>query len=48
MTPDGVLTIPDKNRGNDAHQPLFLDSDLNGPDDMGDWWLDLGRIDLPA
>lgn len=47
MTPDGVLAKPDAIRGNDDNRPMFIDCDLNDQGDMGDWWLDLGCIDLP-
>ncbi|HVL12626.1 MAG TPA: hypothetical protein VM529_08680 [Gemmata sp.] len=33
----------------DEGRPRFLDDAFNDrPDDLGDWWLDLGRVDLPA
>ncbi|HSQ54585.1 MAG TPA: hypothetical protein VLM40_02485 [Gemmata sp.] len=29
-------------------RPRFLDDDFNvRNDDLGDWWLDLGSVDLP-
>ena len=48
MTPDGALLNSDNKPGNDDIRPVFLNGDYNSPDDMGDWWLDLGHIDLPA
>jgi len=27
--------------------PRFLNAAYDGPDDLGDWWLDLGSVDLP-
>jgi hypothetical protein len=33
----------------DDGRPRFLDDEFNArADDLGDWWLDLGRVDLPA
>jgi hypothetical protein len=48
MTADAARTDAVLSQGPDALRPLFLDADFNAPDDMGDWWLDLGRVDLPA
>lgn len=48
MTPDGALLNTDNLKGNDGDRPMFLNGDYNAPDDMGDWWLDLGHIDLSA
>jgi len=48
MIPDGPLTDRDGPQKPDDTRPVFLNTDFNAPDDMGDWWLDLGRVDLPA
>jgi hypothetical protein len=33
----------------DDGRPHFLDDAIDArADDLGDWWLDLGRVDLPA
>lgn len=31
----------------DDSYPCFIDALLTGSDDLGDWWLDLGGVDLP-
>lgn len=31
---------------NDDGRPHFVDAIYNSPDDLGDWWLDLGCVDL--
>jgi hypothetical protein len=31
----------------DDGYPRFLNTAYDGPDDLGDWWLDLGSVDLP-
>ena len=48
MTPDGFLSDRDGPPAPDDARPLFLNGDFNAPDDMGDWWLDIGLLDLPA
>ena len=48
MTPDGALLNPDDPRETDDFGPVFVNDDFNARDDLGPWWLDLGRIDLPA
>jgi hypothetical protein len=48
MTPDGALFSPDSLRETDDIRPVFVNGDYNHPGDLGDWWLDLGHIDLPA
>ena len=48
MTPDGALTNPKGMHDFDEIRPVFVNGDFNAVDDMGDWWLDLGHIDLPA
>ena len=33
----------------DDGRPRFLDDEFNArADDLADWWLDLGRVDLPT
>lgn len=32
----------------DRKPRFFLDASIDKPDDLGDWWLDLGTVDLPA
>ena len=48
MTPDGALTNPVGMHDSDEIGPVFVNDVFNAPDDAGDWWLDLGHIDLPA
>lgn len=48
MTPDGALLNPGEPHDPSDIRPVFVNSDFNALDDMGDWWLDLGHIDLPA
>ena len=51
MTPDGALLNRDGRHDSDEIRPVFVNDDLNAPDDMGDWWLDLGHLgplELPA
>jgi hypothetical protein len=48
MTPDGALTSPTGPHDSNENRPVFVNGDLNALGDMGDWWLDLGHIDLPA
>jgi len=48
MTPDGILSDRNYPQKPDDDRPVFVNTDFNAPDDMGDWWLDLGHIDLPA
>jgi len=48
MTPDGALISPTEPHDSHDIRPVFVNSDFNAPTDLGDWWLDLGHIDLPA
>ena len=48
MTPDGALLNSGEPHDLNDIGPVFINSDFNGPGDLGDWWLDLGHIDLPA
>jgi hypothetical protein len=32
----------------DAGLPCFVDTFDTGSDDLGDWWLDLGSVDLTS
>jgi hypothetical protein len=42
-TPDQTQPI----QADDTRPRFFLDDSFN-PDTDGDWWLDLGRVDLPG
>ena len=43
MTPDGALVSPENPRDSREIGPVFVNAEFNAPNDMGDWWLDLGH-----
>ena len=45
MTPDAAILSADVNARPADVRPQFVDDAFNGD---GDWWLDLGGVDLPA
>jgi hypothetical protein len=48
MIPTSPLLTPDESLDSREIGPVFVNDRLNTPGDVGDWWLDLGYIDLPA
>jgi hypothetical protein len=49
MIPTGTPNNPDSLPNfTDDGRPHFVDAAYDPPDDLGDWWLDLGRVDLPG
>ena len=48
MTPTSTLLTPDDSLDSREICPVFVNDTLNAHGDGGDWWLDLGYIDLPA
>jgi len=49
MTPETQHQMPATvARVSDEFQPRFVDEIYDTPaDDLGDWWLDLGGVDVP-
>lgn len=49
MTPLNALPEPTQTSQPDALAPrFFLDAAIDANPDDGDWWLDIGAIDLPG
>jgi hypothetical protein len=48
MTPTSALLTSDESLDSREIGPVFVNDSLNAPGDGGDWWLDLGYIDLTA
>ena len=49
MTPlDALSQLPQSAQADVAAPRFFLDGALDASPDAGDWWLDLGAVDLPG
>lgn len=44
ITPNNPDTFPTLT---DDGYPCFVNAAFDVPDDLGDWWLDIGRVDFP-
>jgi hypothetical protein len=48
MTPESALINARPSPDFNEIRPVFVNDEFNSADELGDWWLDLGLIDLPA